>query len=242
MNMNKLFPELPWKSHHLCSEISKNWLKLKLKDFWIFRKQNNVLYSKTFQFLKSFFENRYNWFVNATFVSFLLISPQRKDHPIWKLYYIYFSLETASFSCMQDTISAHRLVVGRKNTFSFCVRVAAASIRSKKKDETILFFNTIFLFVPIIDKKVSGKSKDEQMAEKKQELEKRLQDVTGQLGSGKKATKKGNFVFLFFCAAIVFFVTQGHSHVPGSTWFVICTRLYCFKKTYVTFIWMCVLR
>ncbi|XP_029165013.1 homeotic protein female sterile-like isoform X6 [Nylanderia fulva] len=39
-------------------------------------------------------------------------------------------------------------------------------------------------------KKVSGKSKDEQMAEKKQELEKRLQDVTGQLGNVKKATKK----------------------------------------------------
>lgn len=29
------------------------------------------------------------------------------------------------------------------------------------------------------------------MAEKKQELEKRLQDVTGQLGSAKKPTKKG---------------------------------------------------
>lgn len=41
------------------------------------------------------------------------------------------------------------------------------------------------------DKKVSGKSKDEQMAEKKQELEKRLQDVTGQLGSAKKTAKKG---------------------------------------------------
>ncbi|XP_011329993.1 bromodomain-containing protein 2 isoform X3 [Ooceraea biroi] len=39
-------------------------------------------------------------------------------------------------------------------------------------------------------KKVSGKSKDEQMAEKKQELEKRLQDVTGQLGNVKKAAKK----------------------------------------------------
>lgn len=29
------------------------------------------------------------------------------------------------------------------------------------------------------------------MVEKKQELEKRLQDVTGQLGSAKKASKKG---------------------------------------------------
>jgi len=40
-------------------------------------------------------------------------------------------------------------------------------------------------------KKVSGKTKDEQMQEKKQELEKRLQDVTGQLGTGKKVAKKG---------------------------------------------------
>ncbi|KAJ8673036.1 hypothetical protein QAD02_004297, partial [Eretmocerus hayati] len=39
-------------------------------------------------------------------------------------------------------------------------------------------------------KKVSGKSKDEQIAEKKQELEKRLQDVTGQLGHVKKQIKK----------------------------------------------------
>lgn len=46
----------------------------------------------------------------------------------------------------------------------------------------------IFLFA---DKKMAGKSKDEQMAEKKQELEKRLQDVTGQLGTAKKTTKKG---------------------------------------------------
>uniref|UniRef100_A0A1Q3F5C4 Putative bromodomain-containing protein 4 n=1 Tax=Culex tarsalis TaxID=7177 RepID=A0A1Q3F5C4_CULTA len=41
-------------------------------------------------------------------------------------------------------------------------------------------------------KKVSGKSKDEQMAEKKQELEKRLQDVTGQLGTAKKNAKKAD--------------------------------------------------
>lgn len=46
------------------------------------------------------------------------------------------------------------------------------------------------------DRKVSGKTKDEQMAEKKQELEKRLQDVTGQLGTNKKQPKKG-MCFLF---------------------------------------------
>lgn len=51
-----------------------------------------------------------------------------------------------------------------------------------------VFFSSHFLQT---DKKLSGKSRDEQMAEKKQELEKRLQDVTGQLGTGKKTTKKG---------------------------------------------------
>lgn len=35
------------------------------------------------------------------------------------------------------------------------------------------------------------------MAEKKQELEKRLQDVTGQLGTAKKQNKKGKGAFLF---------------------------------------------
>lgn len=40
---------------------------------------------------------------------------------------------------------------------------------------------------------MAGKSKDEQLAEKKQELEKRLQDVSGQLGTTKKPTKKGKF-------------------------------------------------
>ena len=33
------------------------------------------------------------------------------------------------------------------------------------------------------------------MTEKKQELEKRLQDVTGQLGTGKKNAKKGKLCF-----------------------------------------------
>lgn len=36
------------------------------------------------------------------------------------------------------------------------------------------------------------------MAEKKQELEKRLQDVTGQLGTAKKATKKGMCLIKLF--------------------------------------------
>lgn len=56
--------------------------------------------------------------------------------------------------------------------------------------------NKFVFFLLLSDKKVSGKSKDEQMAEKKQELEKRLQDVTGQLGTAKKTTKKGKFFFL----------------------------------------------
>lgn len=49
--------------------------------------------------------------------------------------------------------------------------------------------NFVIFFV---DKKVAGKSKAEQMNERQQELERRLQDVTGQLGSGKKSAKKGN--------------------------------------------------
>lgn len=39
------------------------------------------------------------------------------------------------------------------------------------------------------------------MAEKKQELEKRLQDVTGQLGTAKKQAKKGTQI-----AVILYFV------------------------------------
>jgi hypothetical protein len=42
-----------------------------------------------------------------------------------------------------------------------------------------------------VDKKMPGKSKDEQMAEKKQELEKRLLDVNDKIGNSKKAPKKG---------------------------------------------------
>lgn len=36
------------------------------------------------------------------------------------------------------------------------------------------------------------------MAEKKQELEKRLQDVTGQLGTAKKQNKKGKGAYITF--------------------------------------------
>lgn len=56
--------------------------------------------------------------------------------------------------------------------------------------QTASYTKDYFCF-DVTDKKVSGKSKDEQMAEKKQELEKRLQDVTGQLGHQKKSMKKG---------------------------------------------------
>lgn len=48
----------------------------------------------------------------------------------------------------------------------------------------------------ILDKKVVGKSKAEQMTERQQELERRLQDVSGQLGSGKKSAKKGILMML----------------------------------------------
>ena len=51
----------------------------------------------------------------------------------------------------------------------------------------------IHLFSFIAAKKTQGKSKEEAQKEKKQELEKRLQDVSGQLGGqfNKKNAKKG---------------------------------------------------
>lgn len=46
-------------------------------------------------------------------------------------------------------------------------------------------------------KKQAAKSKEELAQEKKKELEKRLQDVSGQLNNNKKPAKKGNgFVFM----------------------------------------------
>lgn len=47
-----------------------------------------------------------------------------------------------------------------------------------------------------------GKSKAEQMNERQQELERRLQDVTGQLGSGKKSAKKGMCLCVLIVALI----------------------------------------
>lgn len=52
----------------------------------------------------------------------------------------------------------------------------------------------LFSLSRLLDKKVAGKSKAEQMTERQHELERRLQDVTGQLGSGKKSAKKGLFM------------------------------------------------
>lgn len=49
-----------------------------------------------------------------------------------------------------------------------------------------------------------GKSKDEQMAEKKQELEKRLLDVNDKIGNAKKAPKKGWCLFFFYYCNVLF--------------------------------------
>lgn len=59
-----------------------------------------------------------------------------------------------------------------------------------------------FLFLAI--KKPVGKTKEELALEKKRELEKRLQDVSGQLNSTKKPPKKGECLvhhckFTFIC-------------------------------------------
>lgn len=53
------------------------------------------------------------------------------------------------------------------------------------------------VFSPVAVKGAAGKSREELTLEKKRELEKRLQDVSGQLNSGKKPQKtKGRTEFL----------------------------------------------
>jgi bromodomain-containing protein 2 len=47
--------------------------------------------------------------------------------------------------------------------------------------------------LPLAIKKPVGKTKEELALEKKRELEKRLQDVSGQLNSTKKPPKKGEY-------------------------------------------------
>lgn len=47
-------------------------------------------------------------------------------------------------------------------------------------------------------KKPVGKTKEELALEKKRELEKRLQDVSGQLNSTKKPPKKGEYAVKYY--------------------------------------------
>lgn len=55
---------------------------------------------------------------------------------------------------------------------------------------------TLF-FTSAARNKVPGKTKEEHIREKKQELEKRLQDVSGQLGQApKKSVKKGKLYYI----------------------------------------------
>ena len=53
------------------------------------------------------------------------------------------------------------------------------------------------------DKKQAGKTKDEAMREKERELNERLQDVTGKLGSAKKVHRKGKNIPLFLFVMLV---------------------------------------
>ena len=78
--------------------------------------------------------------------------------------------------------------------WSFCLRAGHLCVVMWLKCVCHVPCNKVWCCVS--DKKLPGKSKDEQMAEKKQELEKRLQDVTGQLGSAKKPPKKGKHLKL----------------------------------------------
>jgi len=56
----------------------------------------------------------------------------------------------------------------------------------------------VFVF-KFTDKKLPGKSKEEQIAEKKKELEDRLLDVNHKIGPSKKVPKKGKLCLSDTC-------------------------------------------
>lgn len=60
----------------------------------------------------------------------------------------------------------------------------------------------------ITDKKLPGKSKEEQIAEKKKELEDRLLDVNHKIGPSKKAPKKGNSFFIYCISLILIILSK----------------------------------
>lgn len=66
-------------------------------------------------------------------------------------------------------------------------------------------FHLTFLF--ILDKKPPGKSKEEAIADKKQELERRLLDVNDKIGTTKKVPKKGNNNILYRLIRFQFILT-----------------------------------
>lgn len=67
---------------------------------------------------------------------------------------------------------------------------------------------TIVVFLCYTDKKISGKTKEEQINEKKNELERRLQAVTGQLNSEKKTAKKGKHFVLYDSSIMIAFFSR----------------------------------
>lgn len=95
----------------------------------------------------------------------------------------------------------------------------------------------MFLFLAI--KKPVGKTKEELALEKKRELEKRLQDVSGQLNSTKKPPKKGEYLILqatasslYSALSIAFFLTNGHQLYMFSTFNVqLCSVFLASEKT-----------
>lgn len=62
-----------------------------------------------------------------------------------------------------------------------------------------------------VAKKAPGRSKEEIQSEKKQELEKRLQDVSGHLNSGKKETKTCMYLMCLCCNGVLFILFCGFS-------------------------------
>ena len=105
---------------------------------------------------------------------------------------IEIDFETLKPSTLRELESYVASCLRKKPRKPYCMLISLRGLQSSWK--FLIFF--FLLLIPcrqcsFTDKKQAGKSKDEAMREKERELNERLQDVTGKLGSAKKVHRKG---------------------------------------------------
>ena len=107
---------------------------------------------------------------------------------------IEIDFETLKPSTLRELESYVASCLRKKPRKPYCMLTSLRGLKSSWKF-LIFFFSFLFLIpcrqCSFTDKKQAGKSKDEAMREKERELNERLQDVTGKLGSAKKVHRKG---------------------------------------------------